>query len=173
MDRDEKLDSQILEYVEKHPNITVQEVKKALKRRYATVWEHVQALLKTKKLVKVQFESNVYNFKGEKIPMYIEAIDKKSGKLVTFDFFQDYRNKAKFRLEDAEAKGEAKKNAENKQLKKKIAHLEALKVPFDCKELVEENFRLKDENEKLKHQFQDREKQIEFYRSREGSVWKS
>jgi hypothetical protein len=150
VDRDKKLDTQILEYVEKHPCATVQDLKKFLKRRYATVWEHVQVLLKTKKLVKVQFESNAYNFKGEKIPIFIEAINQKSGKLVTFDFFQNYRNEAKFRLEDAEAKGEAKKKAENDQLKKKIAYLEALKVPVDCRDLFEEKFRLKDENEKLR-----------------------
>ncbi len=177
MDRDEKLDIQIYEYVEKHPCATIRDIEKCLRRRYATIWEHVQTLLVTEnlteKLVKVQFESNAYNFKGEKIPMYIEAINQKSGKLVTFDFFQKYRNEAKFRLEDAEAKGEAKKKAENDQLKKKIAYLEKLKVPFDCKELIDKIFRLEDEKEKLKQLVEDQMKEIDSLRSKERNIWKS
>ena len=53
------------------------------------------------------------------------------------DFFQNYRNMAKFRLEDAVAKGRSQNAFEVKQLKKKNVYLEGLKVPVDCKELVD------------------------------------
>jgi hypothetical protein len=48
-----------------------------------------------------------------------------------------------------------------------------LKVPVDCKELVDRFLRLEDENEKVKQLVEDQAKELVSLRSRERNGWKS
>ena len=151
MRRDQELEKQILDYIKKHEFISTHELanKDHLNRRYATVWNRVQDLLRKKQLIKVQFDCYALNFKKQKVPLYIETVNTKSGKLVTADYFKNHRNLAKLRLEESETKGKDAMRQKSENSKKKYLDLLEWKVPENKQELVNKIIMLNNECEKL------------------------
>jgi len=151
MRRDEELEKQIVEYVKKHEYISTHELanKDHLNRRYATVWNRVQDLVRKKQLIKIQFDCYALNLKNQKVPLYSEAVNTKAGKLMTVDYFKNHRCLAKLRLEDAKAKGKDVMRQEAENWEKKYHDLLEWKVPEDKQELVNKIIMLNDECDKL------------------------
>ena len=162
MDRDEELDKQILEYVKKHQNTTAQEIAKEQKRRYPTVWKHIQALLAQRKLVKVELDGYILNGKHEKIPLYIETT-LQGGRFITPEYFREHRYDVLFRFEDAQAKGKAIEAGETAKWKKKYENLVKLRIPPDkaelFKQLHEKVLSLEDVVAKYKLWFEERKEE--------------
>ena len=148
MHRDNELDAKIIKQVKAQEYITILELTEKLKRHYPVIWGHVNYLLAKRTLVKVLFHDHVLNSKGERVDIYVETT-RQGGRIVTPEYFSKHRYDALFRFEDAQAKGESIRDAKYAKWEKKYHHILKL-IPVDSVQVVEENFKLKDEVEQLK-----------------------
>jgi biotin operon repressor len=175
---DKKLDERILKAVndnQKNWNfsettlaLTTSDIRKELGKSQGCIVEHVQKLVNEGKLVRAN-QNGVERVtvtdprdKDKTIiqhrPVFGNAL--RGGVLLTPEYYADFTRGAVY-AEEVIKRDRKRREAEFEQLKKKIISLEGLKVPVDCKELVDRVFRLEDENEKLRELVQIQARKIE------------